>query len=116
MTQGARVMLVTEAESTRERRGYMEGHQFPLCKCVVWVPVGSWAPDQWAASCLGLSRHRGGQQREVSVEEEVARERGEEEIGAGARRREAPTLRSDQALGKENKSKWPVSLPAPSWL
>lgn len=28
----------------------------------------------------------------------------------------APALREDRALGKENESKRPVSLPAPSWL
>ena len=69
----------------------------------------------WAAGHLGLSRHRGVQQREVSGEGEVAGECGEDR-GTRARLWEAPTLREDQALAKENESKWPVSLPAPSWL
>lgn len=82
----------------------MERHQFLPCRCAVWVPGGSWAPVQWAASCLGLSRHHGGQQREVSAEEEVATERGEEEGGARDGRREAPTLRQTKPLQRKMKA------------
>lgn len=80
---GARVMLFTKTESTRRRRGYPERHQQPPCKCVVWVPVGSQAAVPWAAGRLGLSMPRGGQQRDVSGEGEVAGEWGEEDRGEG---------------------------------
>lgn len=84
---GARGVLFSKAESMR-RSGYVERHQLPLRKCVVWVPLGIPALVQWAAGRAHLSRHCGGQQRELLEAlrvETLPRERGEGDRGAGAR-------------------------------
>lgn len=102
-----------QGHASHQSREYEEGgsawkdDKFPPCKCVVWVPLGSWARVQWLLAVWGLRRHRGGQRREVSAEEEVARERGQEERGAGARRPEAPTSGWTKPLQRKMRASGP---------
>lgn len=41
MSQGARVLLSTKVECAKRKRGHVDRHQLPLCRCVVWVPLAS---------------------------------------------------------------------------
>ena len=86
---------------------------------MVWGP---WVTEHLPSALLAVWVEAGpavvgrGVHLEALRMERLSRENGEERRGAGVRCWGAPVLREDQALGKENKSKQPVSLPAPSWL